>query len=323
MNKYILKAFEINVFTSKERPMGKEAIGNPVTVCIVDNLLREDLMEEISIRLGAPITTFVEKRKDEENSFNIRYFAGNGIEVNVCGHATFGTTKVILSELGVKENCKITYIPNEEKFDVMKGQKLDAIIRNNEITISVPELRVEKIADPKLIELLCEILGIGENDIEYACRGDLDDYILELANASILRKVSPNIDIMKKIRLDNGSMLRTIMITAKSDVEGYDYQSRVFAPNIAADEDIACGSANCYVVPYWNSKGLGDSFKMFYPYTVEKNGKLGGVQSLKYDFIEKRIYITSEAEFKKVYKIYYNKKSVIDIVNDNVLSISQ
>ena len=78
---YVADAFADEVFE-----------GNPAGVCILDEWLSEDLMKKIAMENNLSETAFAVK--EDERTYGLRWFTPVG-EIDLCGHATFGTAFVL------------------------------------------------------------------------------------------------------------------------------------------------------------------------------------------------------------------------------------
>ena len=74
------------------------------------------------------------------------------------------------------------------------------------------------------------------------------DYIVEVDSEEVLKAVTPNYDLLKKVET------RGVIVTARSSSGRYDFVSRFFAPRVGVNEDPVTGSAHCCLGPYWSGK---------------------------------------------------------------------
>ena len=81
MKQYVVDAFTDKVFS-----------GNPAAVCVMDEQLPDELMQNIAIENNLSETAFAVR--EEEGRYLLRWFTPGG-EVDLCGHATLGTLFVI------------------------------------------------------------------------------------------------------------------------------------------------------------------------------------------------------------------------------------
>ena len=80
MKQYVVDAFADKVFS-----------GNPAAVCVMDKWLPDGLMAKIAIENNLSETAFVVR---EGEAYHIRWFTPGG-EVDLCGHATLGSSYVL------------------------------------------------------------------------------------------------------------------------------------------------------------------------------------------------------------------------------------
>ena len=99
MKQYVVDAFADKVFE-----------GNPAAVCVMDRWIDDALMQKIAIENNLSETAFVVW---EGESYHLRWFTPGG-EVDLCGHATLGTSFVLAN----------FYKPEETRFefDTLSGR---------------------------------------------------------------------------------------------------------------------------------------------------------------------------------------------------------
>jgi len=88
-----------------------------------------------------------------------------------------------------------------------------------------------------------------------------------------------------------------LMVSAQSDDPVWDLKVRVFLPITGVNEDIACGSGNCSIIPFWYNRGLNShvpSYRSVFPYPPHPE-KLGGIQFVRYDPEQNNVTIAAEA----------------------------
>ena len=82
MKYYVVDAFADKVFE-----------GNPAGVCIMNDWITDELMQNIAIENNLSETAFAVK---EGAHYQLRWFTPGG-EINLCGHATLATAFIILN----------------------------------------------------------------------------------------------------------------------------------------------------------------------------------------------------------------------------------
>src|ERR1700754_869737 len=80
MNVYIVNAFAEHLFG-----------GNPAAVIVLDQWLPDGMMQQIAAQHNLSETAFVVRTNEE---FEIRWFTPT-VEVDLCGHATLASAKVL------------------------------------------------------------------------------------------------------------------------------------------------------------------------------------------------------------------------------------
>lgn len=215
MNIYVVDAFTKEPFK-----------GNPAGVCLLEKPAKEIWMHNVAMEMNLSETAFLYPQKD---GFHLRWFTP-AVEVDLCGHATLGTSH-ILWETGVLDKNR------QARYNTRSGL-LTASYNNGFIEMdfpATPATEIEKIAG------LTKALGadsqyIGKN----AC-----DYLVLLNSEQTVKNMRPDFGMLKQIT-DRG-----VIVTAQSDSREFDFVSRFFAPAVGIDEDPVTGSAHCTLGPFW------------------------------------------------------------------------
>jgi PhzF family phenazine biosynthesis protein len=216
--------YQVNAFTTDYRG------GNPAGVCPLNEWLSDEQMQSIAKENNFSETAFFVKNGD---SFDLRWFTP-GCEVDLCGHATLATTKVLAEELGEARN---SYRFNTRS-GVVSVMRLDDTYQ-----LDMPKAEQKQVSCPaQLIE------AIGHQPTECFLA---DDYLLafdELNEAQLIN-LQPNFAAIKPVKC------RGVIVTCRSGDKGFDFVSRWFgSADVGIDEDPVTGSAHCQLVPYWSDK---------------------------------------------------------------------
>lgn len=209
---YIVDAFTDRVFS-----------GNPAAVCVMDAWLPDDVMQKIAIENNLSETAFIVK---EGSRFHIRWFTP-GKEVDLCGHATLGSTYV-LSRFYETDTDRFV-------FDSLSGE-LTVSKKGDLFEMDFPSRMPEKVAFTEDMKAALN----GHNAEAFLSR----DLMLVLENEKDIYEFKP--DFERIARLPDGMGM---LITAPS--KEYDFVSRTFFPKIRVNEDPVCGSAHCNFIPFW------------------------------------------------------------------------
>lgn len=220
----MLPYYVVNAFTNKTFS------GNPAGIVVLDEPIKEELMQKIAKENKLSETAFILKEKD---LYKIRWFTPEK-EVDLCGHATLASTYVISHYLE-DDLSHITFSS--------KSGLLEVTISSEEITLFFP------IVDVKQVPITAMMRESIEPTILEAYRtADEEHLILCLENQECIEKL--------KIDLDKIGQLAPhgVTVTAQSFDNDIDYVLRYFAPNYGINEDSVTGSAQTRLAPIWTKK---------------------------------------------------------------------
>ncbi|MDN3697564.1 PhzF family phenazine biosynthesis protein [Vibrio cortegadensis] len=198
----------------------KTAKGNPCSVVELDEWASDELLLQITHKQNQPVTSFIVQSGD---SFYIRWFTLDG-EINLCGHGSLGAGAALISKYQVRE---ITL--NSQYGQVVVSEK------NGSYKIIMPMWL------PKNCSLPLDISGLISPPIETFSTRDL---VLVLDSEDEVINFKPDFSQLEKI-----TDFHALIITAKRSEDSY--VLRYFAPKIGIFEDLATGSAQCSLAPYW------------------------------------------------------------------------
>jgi PhzF family phenazine biosynthesis protein len=213
MKYYVVDAFAEKVFE-----------GNPAGVCIMEEWIPEQLMQNIAAENNLSETAFAVK--EAEGAYRLRWFTPAG-EIDLCGHATLATAYVITN----------FYESNLERllFQTMSGELV--VVKKGELyELDFPSRMPENVT---LTGQMIEALRVTPVEA-YLSR----DLMFVLASEEEVRCAAPDFSKLKELPDGLG-----VSITAKSDE--YDFASRSFFPKLNVNEDPVCGSAHCNFIPFW------------------------------------------------------------------------
>jgi PhzF family phenazine biosynthesis protein len=215
--------FIVDAFTN--RPFS----GNPAAVVPLNHWRDDIWLQNVAMEMNLSETAFFVPSGD---GFELRWLTPK-VEVDLCGHATLATAKII-SHLGlVKDGREINF--------ASRSGKLMARLSQDQIELDFP-IKPEQPTDPppELVESLGVVpLYIGKNNF---------DYLIEVESEAIVRRVSPDFKRLATVGC------RGIIVTARSDDPSFDFVSRFFAPSAGVDEDPVTGSAHCCLADFWSKR---------------------------------------------------------------------
>ena len=218
-----LRYFIVDAFA--DRPF----TGNPAAVVPLTKWRDDDWLQNVAMEMNLSETAFF---VPIENGFQLRWMTPK-VEVDLCGHATLATAKVI-GQLGlVKEGEAI-------RFESRSGT-LTARLVADQIELDFPLKPEEATTAPGgLLEALgANTKYIGKNAF---------DYLVEVESESVVRKLTPDFNRLASVGC------RGVIVTARSDDPRFDFVSRFFAPGAGIDEDPVTGSAHCCLAGFWSKR---------------------------------------------------------------------
>lgn len=310
MKESAVEFHEIKAFTKQ----GVSVIGNPACVTIVEEFPDDATMGAAARQLGSPMTTFV-KPTFQPDIFEIRHFSPDGDECHICGHATMAAVEFLAQKNpGLRNDKHITMLMNP-KFGVSGDSKIDAHIDGVKIALTMPAiLDLQPMTDPEFYKVLCEGLRVSEDALQkpvyFAPR--IRDLVVAFKDPDVLLNLNPDFPKLKAMAIEGKYVHEGLMGTAKSNIPGFDVINRVFLPGIDVNEDVACGSGNCSVIPFWATKSGAfpaetTDFKVVYPYPPGKKGYVGGIQQVHIDVDAAHILLAGEASLEKTVTVQLRK----------------
>jgi PhzF family phenazine biosynthesis protein len=208
--------------------------GNPAGVCILEKPINDEKMFLIAKELNLSETAFIIKL-EKSNTFSIRYFSPK-MEMDLCGHATLASSKVVFDNFDLDEIHFITH------------QNLDLLIKKSEdqIIMEFPAYEVEPAVAP---QALLKALGIQEI-VNCVYNAEYKILVIEIVSAKNLAALTPDYNTL--IQTHNG--INGVSVTAISDKDDFDFESRYFWPWSGSNEDPVTGGTHTFLTKYWGEK---------------------------------------------------------------------
>src|SRR5437868_8174792 len=248
---------QVDAFTDK--PFA----GNPAAVCVLPAPRDEEWMRAVAREMKLSETAFLVPRAD---GYDLRCFSP-AVEINLCGHATLASAHTLWESGQLAPDA-------QARFHTRSGL-LTATRRGDWIELDFPARPVTKLSAPP-----DEIMRAFDVDPMFVGRSN-DDYLIEVADEATVRRVNPDITLLKR------TGLRGVIITAQATTDGYDFVSRFFAPGAGVDEDPVTGSAHCALGMYWQTRLKRDEF------TAYQASARGGVVKVRVG--GDRVYLNGQA----------------------------
>ena len=224
-----MKYYVVDVFTNEVFE------GNPAGVCLLDDWLPDETMQDIAMENCLSETAFLVKR---DGYYGLRWFTPE-IEVDLCGHATMGSAFVLFNF--VETNARVISFSTQSGMLTVEriGSQLWMDLPSRP---PVPAPRYESIARAFQIE-----------DFDMLKSADL---LVVLENEEDVLGAKPDFALLKEVKGEAGIPDDNFGVIITAPSSDYDFVSRFFAPNCGVDEDPVTGRAHCVLTPYW-SKRLG------------------------------------------------------------------
>lgn len=235
-----IKVFQVDSFA--EQPFK----GNPAGVCILEKELPENLMQSVASEMNLSETAFAvpaaEVPMPRQDQFKLRWFTPT-VEVDLCGHATLATARVLFDEYGVKASS-INFLT--------KSGDLKVARRDDCLAMDFPADFTNEVEIPEAV-----LSSLGLPSAENFCRSlRMNVLLVEVADENLVRNLTP--DFARLLQISNRDGINGFIVTAAAGDSHYDFISRFFAPGFGINEDPVTGAAHTILGPYWANK-LGKS----------------------------------------------------------------
>ena len=228
MNQYTIPQFIVDAFTDTVFK------GNPAAVCLLDEWLSDDALQNIAKENNLSETAFTVKNDDY---YELRWFTPSG-EIDLCGHATLATAFVLFQ---FKE------IEAEKLIFATQSGELVVTRKADYYELNFPAYAMQQVPVTSEMEE-----AIGVCPLEAWLGRDL---VCILPHENDVINATPDFDRVKAL---DGLLLN---ITAKGSK--YDTVTRSFAPKLSVKEDPVCGSGHCHVIPLWANKLAQEDFRAY------------------------------------------------------------
>lgn len=260
MKCYVVDAFTDTVFT-----------GNPAAVCLLDQWLPDDLMQNIAGENNLSETAFIVRR---DIIYELRWFTPGG-EIGLCGHATLAAAYVLMRFI-VRDLNQISFQTKSGELTVRK--------KGRQYELNLPSFPLSPVP---VTEAMAEAIGFMPDEAwlgrDLVCVMEREEYV---------RKAAPNMEYIKQLP---GLLLH---ITAEGKM--FDCVTRSFAPKLKVSEDPVCGSGHCHVIPLWAEKLKKQDFRALQ--ASERSG------ILYCRFSGDRVLIAGEAALYSIADLYVQER---------------
>jgi len=202
---------------------GEAAAGNPCGVVELDCWLSDSELQQITADAGLPVISFITKVRSQ---FHLRWFTSGG-EINLCGHGSLGAGAAILAKYHLD---RVMFSSKHGEVEIAKSK--------DRYSLLLPAWAA------KPCQLPAEISALAADAIDVFSTRDI---VVVLPSVEKVMNFQPDDYRLQEIR-----GYHALILTAANGRDGY--VLRYFAPKIGIPEDLATGSAQCSLAPYWFHK---------------------------------------------------------------------
>lgn len=218
-----LKYFIVDAFT--KTPFA----GNPAAVVPLEAWPAGDWLQKVAREMNLSETAFIVR---SSTGYDLRWFTPT-VEVDLCGHATLATAKV-LAHLGqLPEGSEVSF---STRSGILKTSR-----HGEDLQLDFPS---QPAAPTSIPPDFSPSLGVTPRYVGF----NGSDYLLEVESEQQVRALVPDLKQLAQVPC------RGVIVTARSSDSQFDFVSRFFAPRAGIDEDPVTGSAHCCLGPYWGEK---------------------------------------------------------------------
>ena len=228
ISQYTISQFIVDAFTDTVFK------GNPAAVCLLDEWLSDNTLQNIAKENNLSETAFTVKKN---GYYDLRWFTPGG-EIDLCGHATLATAFILFKFIEVDVE-RLTFTTQSGELLVSK--------KDDYYELNFPSYAMHQVVVTSEMEE-----AIGVRPLEAWLGRDL---VCILPHENDVINASPDFD---KVKALDGLLLN---ITARG--RNYDTVTRSFAPKLSVKEDPVCGSGHCHVIPLWANKLVQAEFRAY------------------------------------------------------------
>ena len=211
-----------------ERPF----TGNPAAILLLDETPPDEWMAAVARETSLPDTGFVIREGVPDADFGLRWFTPT-MEVELCGHATLASAHCLFED----------GVPGPIRFATRSGVLTVDRRSDGSLAMDFPVWEFSEFDPAKAA--VAAALGAS---VEWTGRTTNGAFLLALLHEEdAVRQLDPDLDAVAVLDAAVG-----LIPTALADPgAGYDFVSRVFAPQAGIPEDPVTGSAHTVLAPYW------------------------------------------------------------------------
>ena len=237
-----MQAFVLDVFCSDS------ATGNPAAVCVLTAWPADLMLQTFAAAQSAPVTVFIllPPAQATAQPIPVRWFAGRQ-EINLCGHGSLAAAAFVLSQRPQWQQVVLTSMFGD--ISVARSPLSVAALSagHDSFVMCLPAWPAQR---PAELRQLTESLRLSAQGLVLTDCFATRDLVLVLASAAQVQAFEPDFAALRQLQPYHATIL-TAPLYADDGQTVIGYVLRYFAPNIGINEDLATGSAQCSLAPYW------------------------------------------------------------------------
>lgn len=240
-----MQAFVLDVFCSDD------ASGNPAAVCVLAVWPDDAALQAFAATQSAPVTVFVlsPPAQTAPQPIPVRWFAG-AQEINLCGHGSLAAAAIVLAQRPEWPEVKLTSRFGDISIK-RSALQLPALAAGQLCyAMCLPAWPAQK---PAALTQLTDRLNLPAQGLVITDCFATRDLVLVLETAAQLQAFVPDFTRLRQLQPYHACIL-TAPLFAQDGTTAIGYVLRYFAPGIGINEDLATGSAQCSLAPYWSNR---------------------------------------------------------------------
>lgn len=234
-----MQAFVLDVFCSQS------AGGNPAAVCLLAVWPEDTVLQVFAVAQSAPVTVFIllPEAQQVPVPIPVRWFAG-AQEINLCGHGSLAAAALVLAQQPDWPAVKLT-----SRYGELQISRSELALAT-ELPVFSMTLPAWPALRPYGLSALVDSLNLPAQDLVVSDCFATRDFVVVLESASQVQAFVPDFAALRQLQPYHATIL-TAPLYATDGQSLVGYVLRYFAPNIGINEDLATGSAQCSLAPYW------------------------------------------------------------------------
>ncbi len=215
----------VDAFT--EKPFA----GSPAAVLMLSETPSDEWLAAVAREMSLPDTGFVIREELPDADFRLRWFTPT-VEIDLCGHATLASAHCLFED----------GVAGPIRFRTRSGVLTVEQRADGSLAMDFPSWPATRSDDGSVV---AAAIGVP---VDWTGRTANGFFILALvADEGSVRGLSPDLAAVSELAASVG-----LIVTAGADPgKGYQFVSRVFAPQAGIPEDPVTGSAHTVLAPYW------------------------------------------------------------------------